>query len=53
MHGAITPLPNTPLWRGVQLKKAQGQIYLLLFPLPLASHIVIPAQNIANYPNIN
>jgi hypothetical protein len=22
---------NTPLWRGAQLRKAQGQLYLLLF----------------------
>jgi hypothetical protein len=28
MRGAITPLPNTPLWRGAQLKKAQRQLYL-------------------------
>jgi hypothetical protein len=33
MSGAIPPLPNTPSWRGAQLKKAQGQLYLL--PLPL------------------
>jgi hypothetical protein len=29
MSGAIPPLPNTPSWRGAQLKKAQGQLYLL------------------------
>jgi hypothetical protein len=28
MPGAIPPLPNTPLWRGAQFKKAQGQLYL-------------------------
>jgi hypothetical protein len=28
MSGTITPLPNTPSWRGAQLKKAQGQLYL-------------------------
>jgi len=27
MCGAILPLPNTPSWRGAQLKKAQG-LYL-------------------------
>jgi hypothetical protein len=34
MRGAIPPLPNTPSWRGAQLKKAQGQLYLfrILFP---------------------
>jgi len=26
MRGAIPPLPNTPSWRGAQLKKAQGQL---------------------------
>jgi hypothetical protein len=30
MNGAIPPLPNTPLWRGAQLKEAQGQLYLYL-----------------------
>jgi hypothetical protein len=28
MRGAISPLPNTPSWRGAQLKKAQEQLYL-------------------------
>jgi hypothetical protein len=28
MRGAIYPLPNTPLWRGDLLKKAQGRLYL-------------------------
>jgi hypothetical protein len=27
MSGAMPPLPNTPSWRGAQLK-AQGQLYL-------------------------
>jgi hypothetical protein len=31
MSGAIPPLPNTPSWRGAQLKEAQG---LYLLPLP-------------------
>jgi hypothetical protein len=30
MRGAIPPLPNTSSWRGAQLKKAQGQLYLHL-----------------------
>jgi hypothetical protein len=36
MRGAIRPLPNTPLWRGDQLK-AQGQLHLL----PLLLSVVI------------
>jgi hypothetical protein len=28
MRGAILLLPSTPSWRGTQLKKAQGQLYL-------------------------
>jgi len=28
MFGAILPFPNTPSWRGAQLK-AEGQLYLL------------------------
>jgi len=31
MRGAITPFPNTPSWRGAQLKEAQGQLYLFTF----------------------
>jgi len=27
-RGAISPLPNTPSWRGAQLRKSQGQLYL-------------------------
>jgi hypothetical protein len=30
MHGAILPLPNTPSWRGAQLK-AQGQLYPYIY----------------------
>jgi len=30
MRGAIAPLPNTPSWRGAQLKKSQRQLYLTL-----------------------
>jgi hypothetical protein len=30
MNGVIPPLPNTPSWRGAQLKEAQGQLYLYL-----------------------
>jgi len=32
MRGAIPQLPHTPSWRGAQLKKAQGQLYLYLKP---------------------
>jgi hypothetical protein len=32
MRGAIPPLPNTPSWRGAQLK-AQEQVYFLLLPM--------------------
>jgi hypothetical protein len=36
MCGIIHPLPNTPSWRGAQLKKkAQGQLYLYLLPFTL------------------
>jgi len=28
MSGAIPPLPSTPSWRGAQLKKPKGQLYL-------------------------
>jgi len=31
MRGGISPLPNTPSWRGAQLIKAQGQFYLCLY----------------------
>jgi hypothetical protein len=27
MSVAMPPLPNTPSWRGAQLKRAQGQLY--------------------------
>jgi hypothetical protein len=30
MGGAVPPLPNTLLWLGAQLRKAQGQRYLYL-----------------------
>jgi len=30
MRAAITPLPNTPSWRGAQLKKKHGQLCLYL-----------------------
>jgi hypothetical protein len=39
MSGAIPPLPNTPSWRGAQLKKAQGQLYLLPLPITLKLHV--------------
>jgi hypothetical protein len=39
MRGAIPPLPNTPSWRGAQLKKAQGQLYRLTVKLLKAVRI--------------
>jgi hypothetical protein len=33
MLGAIPSIPNTPSWRGVQLKE-QGQLYLYLYLEP-------------------
>jgi hypothetical protein len=30
IRGAIPPLPNTPSWRGAQLRKAQRQLHLYL-----------------------
>jgi len=33
MSGAIPPFPNMLSWRGAQLKKAQGQLYLNLLLL--------------------
>jgi hypothetical protein len=32
MNGTIPPLPNTSSWRGVELKEAQGQLYLTFLP---------------------
>jgi len=31
MRGAIPPLPNTPSWRGAQLKKSRGTILSFTF----------------------
>jgi hypothetical protein len=34
MREAIIPLPNTPSWRGAQLKRAKGQFYFnFTYPL--------------------
>jgi hypothetical protein len=30
MFGAVTPIPNTPSWRGAQMK-AEGQLYFHLY----------------------
>jgi len=30
MRGVMRPLPNTPSWRGAELKKAQGHLHLHL-----------------------
>jgi hypothetical protein len=35
MRGLISPLPNTPSWRGAQLEKSTGTLPL---PLPLCSY---------------
>jgi hypothetical protein len=35
MHGAIPPLHNTALWRVVDLRNTQGQLYLYLILLGL------------------
>jgi hypothetical protein len=45
MSGAIRPLPNTPSWCGIQLKKAQGQFYLYLLTFILETCTKIPIQN--------
>jgi hypothetical protein len=41
MSGAIPPLPNTPSWRGAQLKKAQRQLYSLYLSQILIIIIII------------
>jgi len=42
MHGAISSLPNTPSWRGAQLR-AQGHIHLYLLHFVLAGGYVSDA----------
>jgi hypothetical protein len=45
MRGTIIHSPNTPSWRGDQLKKAQGQLYLLPYNLRLevvVSWVIVP-----------
>jgi len=38
MREAVPPLPNTPSWRGAQLKiKAQGQLYL--YPITVLANL--------------
>jgi hypothetical protein len=37
MSGAIHPLPNTPSWRGTELEKAEGQLYIYLCPPNITS----------------
>jgi hypothetical protein len=39
MRGAIPPLPNTPSWRGAQLKIAQGQLHLTFTFYPLDTRL--------------
>jgi hypothetical protein len=41
MRGAIPPLPNTPSWRGAQLK-AQGQICLYFIVKFAPNHLPTP-----------
>jgi heme/copper-type cytochrome/quinol oxidase subunit 2 len=41
MRGAIPPLPNTPSWRGAQLKKPQGQLYILLIIIIVIIVVVV------------
>jgi len=44
MNGAIPPLPNTPSWRGAQLKNTGtilSYLYLSCFKNPSAPHIYI------------
>jgi hypothetical protein len=41
MSGAIPPLPNTPSWRGTQLRKAQGQLNYCLCVCSLVSFRIL------------
>jgi hypothetical protein len=41
MSEDITPLPNTPSWRGAQLKKDRDNFTLLYFTAPLYSTLTI------------
>jgi hypothetical protein len=41
MRGALPPLPLTTSWRDAHLKKAQGQLYLLTFPVEALQLMVI------------
>jgi hypothetical protein len=55
MRGDVPLLPNTPSWRGAQLRKTQGQVYLYLYlpsglKPPLRSNADVPL-NPANFEN--
>jgi len=41
MSGDILPLHNPSSWRGAQLKKAQGQLYLLPLPCINEFHLTL------------
>jgi hypothetical protein len=50
MSGAIPPLPNTPSWRGVQLKKAQGQLHVYLkvtFEINTGKYLTVHFRSVA------
>jgi hypothetical protein len=47
---ATPPLPNTPSWRGAQLKKAQGQFYLYLLGKNRTENVVhSPAPGVLSF----
>jgi hypothetical protein len=43
---------NALSWRGVQLKKAQGQFYLLPLPLPLPSPLLVDNSELVGLANV-
>jgi hypothetical protein len=42
MRGAILPLPNTLSWRGAELKKAEGQLYLTFTSTESGATVSVP-----------
>jgi hypothetical protein len=43
MRGTIPPLPNTPSWRGAQLKSSTGTTLPLTFTVPLMDKHTVPS----------
>jgi hypothetical protein len=50
MRGVILPLPNTPSWRGAQLKQKESFTFIIIPVIYLHFQVIVEATKMGSHP---